>query len=96
MIKIALVLGFFWGVSYALVLQLTKYGKFLVQQRTWITVVLGVSVDIAIVSLVLPFDQVVEVCGVFALSAIGIIARSLYLEFQDIDAVKEYLSAKQD
>ena len=94
MTKIALLLGFFWGVFYALWLQQTKYGRFLVQRRTWIAVVLGIGVDVLIMALVLPFDQLLIIAGVLATSAVGIVVRSLYLESRDQEAIQEYLSAK--
>lgn len=96
MFKIVMFLGIFWGVFYAVFLQQTKVGKFLVIHRTWITVVVGVGVDIAIMAIVMPFEHVVTVFSVFAASALGIVARSLYLESREVDAMQEYLDGKQD
>lgn len=75
------IIALIWGVIWALALQKTQWGRWLALHRTWITVVIGTGVNLVILFYVLPrraWDAVVEV---FALSSIGIIARSLVNEF---------------
>jgi hypothetical protein len=72
-----------WGIIWALVLQLTTWGQFLALKRTWLTVVIGLGVDLLILFPLLPLDRWLLVLAVIALSSIGIIARSLYNEYAD-------------
>jgi len=71
-----LFVAFSWGLIWAACLQWNRWGKFLVEERTWITVVIGVGIDLAIAY---PEDWW-TVAAIIAASAIGIIARSLYNE----------------
>jgi len=72
-----------WGTIWALLLQHTRQGQFLAEQRTWLTVVIGIGVDMMIayaadwwtVSLVL-----------FA-SSVPVIARSLLNESRETEAL---------
>lgn len=75
------ILALFWGISWALFLQFVPAGRWLAARRTWITVVVGVGVDLAILRMVLGFDAWLLVAGIFALSGVGVIARSLWLEY---------------
>lgn len=79
-IDLALILRLFgalaWGAAYAIFLQLHPLGKFLVRFRTWVTVVIGVGVDLGIAY---PGDWW-TVAAVIAVSSVGIIARSLFNE----------------
>lgn len=68
-----LFIAFLWGCGWAATLQWTRSGQFLAQERTWITVVVGVGVDMAIAY---PGDWWL-IFGVLACSSIGIIFRSL-------------------
>jgi len=77
----AALLALFWGVFWALFLQFSPTGRWLALRRTWLTVVAGVGVDLLILLLVLPLDAWLTVAGVFALSGIGLIARSLWNEY---------------
>jgi len=62
-----------FGIIYAMFLQRNAYGQFLAERRTWLTVVIGVGVD-----LLLSFGgNWWDVVAVIAFSSIGIIARSL-------------------
>lgn len=69
-------LAFFWGCAWAWYLQFTRQGQFLVLRRTWITVVIGVGVDLLVAY---PADYWVVVM-VISVSALGIIFRSLWNE----------------
>lgn len=80
-------LAVIWGFAWAACLQYTTWGRWLAVKRTWLTVVVGVGVDMLILWRVLDrraWWQAVEIIG---LSAIGIILRSLILEHQ-ADAVE--------
>jgi hypothetical protein len=62
-----------FGIIYAVFLQRNAYGQFLAERRTWLTVVIGVGVD-----LLISFGgNWWDVVAVVAFSSIGIIARSL-------------------
>ena len=41
-------LAFFFGITYAMWLQHSRQGQFLANERTWITVVIGIGVDLAL------------------------------------------------
>lgn len=74
-------LGFLWGILWATYLQFNRHGEFLVQKRTWITVVIGIGVDLIISY---PWTggtgDWFTVAAVIGASSIGIIARSLINE----------------
>lgn len=71
-------LAFLWGFSWAGYLQYTRQGQFLVLKRTWITVVIGVGVDL-LIAYAADYWTVVLVISV---SSFGIIFRSLWNESQ--------------
>ena len=73
-------LALIWGASWAVFLQRSRVGRFLVSQRTWLTVVVGVSGDLLLLRLLLPKGAWLRVASVLACSSVGIIARSLYNE----------------
>lgn len=65
-----------WGILYAIFLQHTRWGQFLAKRRTWITVTIGIGVD-----LLIAFDGTwATVAAVIGLSSLGIVARSLINE----------------
>lgn len=68
--------GFSWGILWAIILQHTRHGQFLVEDRTWLTVVIGVGLDLAIAW---PGDWY-TVTAVIVASSVGIIWRSLHNE----------------
>jgi len=74
---LACILALLWGALWALFLQFTGIGRWLVVRRTWITVVVGVGVDLLILLAVVPFDAWLWVVLIITLSAIPIILRSL-------------------
>lgn len=71
-------LAFFWGFGWAGYLQFTRQGQFLVLKRTWITVVIGVGIDL-LIAYNADYWTIVLVISV---SSFGIIVRSLWNESQ--------------
>lgn len=69
-------LAFGWGIGWAAYLELHRHGQFLATERTWLTVVIGIGVDLAIAW---PGDWYV-VALVIGASSVGVIARSLMNE----------------
>jgi hypothetical protein len=94
-LALAVVLGAFWGVLWALCL-CTPLGRFLAQRHTWLVVVIGVGVDLLILLIVLPLETWLPVVCVVAASSIGIIIRSLWNEWNDHVALIEDLNGHQD
>lgn len=72
-----LLLAAVWGVVWALFLQHHPWGQWLAVRRTWLTVVAGVGVDLALLATVLDLATWLTVAGVIAASSVGIIARSI-------------------
>lgn len=84
----ALFFALIWGFVWAACLQYTRWGRWLALYRTWITVVIGVGVDLAILALVFDFQAWRTILAIFALSAVGIITRSLINEYKaDADEI---------
>lgn len=79
----AALLAFVWGVVWAAFLQYHRYGQWLAIRRTWLTVVVGVGVDLALLLLVLDVHTVAMVAAVVAASSLGIITRSLANEHKE-------------
>lgn len=75
-----------WGVLWAMTIQFSRLGKFLAHERTWITVVIGVGVD-----LLLGIGATWwGLWLVVAFSSIGIIARSLINEHNYSPDINSY------
>lgn len=89
MIYFALILALIWGGLWAAFLQFTAFGRYLSLRRTWITVVVGLGVDLLLLLLVIPLHTWFVVCGVVTASAIGIVIRSVYNEVRDERAALE-------
>lgn len=79
---LGIVLGGVWGLIWALCLQ-TYPGRFLAARFTWMAVVVGVGVDLAIGLLIVPMDYWLPLAAVFGTSAVGIVGRSLFNEMRD-------------
>jgi len=92
----ALFLALIWGVVWAVILQFTRMGQFLVHQRTWITVVIGVGGDLVIAAVCVPFDGWWRVAAIVVLSSVGIIARSLINEWGDVQELKRQLNGDEN
>ena len=73
----AVLLGVVWGGVWAMCLQFTRWGRWLAVRRTWLTVVVGVGVDLLILALALPLEAWLLVTAVLGASSIGVIVRSL-------------------
>lgn len=87
-------LALVWGVFWASFLQWTRPGWFLANKRTWLSVVVGVGVDLGIILGILyvkplsqPLFTWLRIIVVFALSSIPIIVRSIYNELLEQDEV---------
>ena len=94
----AFFLAFIWGVIWALTIQYIPFAVYLAQKRTWMTVVAGVGVDLAIGLLTVPdapntFWMWAYQFIIVALSSVGIITRSLVNEWHE---QKEIINAAQD
>ncbi len=76
-------LAFVWGGILAAFLQWHPFGKFLALRRTWITVVIGVGVDLLILKSILNRQAWARVIAVISLSSVLIILRSLINELND-------------
>ena len=65
-----------WGIGWATFIQFNRLGQFLAEQRTWVSVVIGVGAD-----LLIAFGATwIEVVLVVAFSSVGIIGRSFINE----------------
>ena len=82
-IALTAILALIWGAIWALFLQLHPWGQWLAIKRTWLTVVIGVGIDMALLLLVLDIRTWSAVAAVIAASSVGIIGRSLYNEHAD-------------
>lgn len=74
-----------WGLLWGATLQFTAVGQWLAARRTWVTVVIGVGVDLL---LFLPFlspAQWIAALAIVTFSSIGVIARSLANEHTEDD-----------
>lgn len=81
--QLAIILGLIWGICGALYLQYTKTGRWLANARTWITVVVGAGGNLLIALLFLPLNLWLCLVGLFAVSSIPLITRSLANEYRD-------------
>ena len=77
-----MVLAAIWGTGYAVFLQ-TYPGRFLAARLTWLSVVVGIGVDAAIVGLVFGLAEALLVTGIIGASAAPIVLRSLINEMRD-------------
>jgi hypothetical protein len=77
-------LALIWGALWASFLQFTQMGRFLAQKRTWITVVVGIGVDLLLLLPIIPFRIWTKIFTLISLSSLAIIFRSLWNEFGEI------------
>lgn len=75
--------AFFWGLGWSWVLWDTAWGRFIRLRRTWLSVVVGVGVDLLLMGVVLGLREWLWVVGIVALSAVGIVGRCLEAEFEE-------------
>jgi len=93
MIPFILLLALIWGAIWALFLQFVPLGRFLALRRTWLTVVVGIGVDLLIALAVVPWAYWWPLAAIISLSALPIIARSLIDEYREN---QEQIDALQD
>jgi hypothetical protein len=80
---LCLILALIWGGIWGVVLQHTRWGRFIAARHAWLAVVIGLGVDLLILLVILPVTVWLPVCAVVATSAIGIIGRSLANEWRE-------------
>ena len=93
--RLSVYLAAIWGLTYALLLQ-TEPGKTLARSRTWLSVVIGVGVNLIIALPVVPRRYWQMIAKVFIASSVGIIARSLINEARDISTVGSSMRLNPD
>lgn len=86
---LVLILALIWGGVWALFLEYVPFGKWLAAKRVWMTVVIGIGVDLGILATALEWQTFWLVCGVIAASSIGVICRSLAHEMHEWHALME-------
>jgi len=86
MTVLAVVLGAIWGIVWALCLQ-TYPGRFLAARFTWLTVVVGVGVDLLIALLVVPMCYWLPLAAIIGASSVAIVGRSLINELRDMQTM---------
>lgn len=90
---IILLFALIWGGIWASFLQISALGQFLARKRTWLTVVVGVGVDLVLAAVVVPLPAMLIVCAIFALSGMPIVLRSILNEHAEtvetIRAIKD-------
>lgn len=82
-IVLVALLALIWGAIWAAFLQMHPWGQWLAIKRTWLTVVVGIGVDLALLLLVVDIHTWSTVTAIVAASSVGIIVRSLYNEHAD-------------
>jgi len=78
------ILAFIWGVIWARYLQFNEMGQFLAQKRTWLTVVIGVGVDLLLLLPLIPKRTWFKIFTVIGFSSLAIIFRSLWNELSEL------------
>lgn len=78
-----LVIAAIWGISWATFLNHTYAGRFMAARLTWLTVVIGIGVDLVIALFIIPLDAWLRVAGIITASSIAVIARSLINQSAD-------------
>jgi len=84
-----LVLAVIWGGVWALALEYVPFCRWIAVKRTWLSVVIGVGGDLALLAVVLDWDTWLLGVGVIAASSVGIIMRSLANEMREWHALME-------
>lgn len=79
----AALLALTWGLAWAGVLWLTAWGRYIRLQRTWLSVVVGIGIDLLIAALVLDLGRWLAVGLIIAASALAIIAACLAAEYRE-------------
>jgi len=82
-IVLAVIVAALWGAMWAAFIQFNYHGRFLAARLTWLSVVIGIGVDLLILALVIPLNELIAVVAVIGASSLPIIARSLINESRD-------------
>jgi hypothetical protein len=82
-IVLAVIVAALWGAMWAAFIQFNYHGHFLAARLTWLSVVIGIGVDLLILALVIPLDAIIAVVAVIGASSLPVIARSLFNESSD-------------
>jgi hypothetical protein len=82
-IVLAVIVAALWGALWASFIQFNYHCRFLAARMTWLSVVIGIGVDLLILALVIPLEALLAVVAVIGASALPIIARSLINESRD-------------
>ncbi len=72
---------------YAVILQVTSFGRWLARERTWLSVVIGVGYTVLALVLVIPRSAWFMVVMAFLVASLPIIGRSLWNELRRDSAV---------
>ena len=91
MLSFVLVLALAWGVMFALILHYVPIGRFMVRRYTWLTLVIGIGVDMFLISLMLPLAEWLVVVGIITASSMGMIGRSLAVDSDEMKTLLESL-----
>ena len=95
MLHFGLLLGLVWGGLWAAFLQWHEWGIWLARRRTWLTVVIGVAVDLGIALILVPWECLWQVAAIMVLSGVPIVTRSLWNEASEEGRLRGFY-AKQD
>lgn len=77
-------IAFVWGAIWSSFLQWNHFGRFLAEKRTWLTVVIGIGVDLLLTLPLVPRRFWVKIFTVIAVSSLPIILRSLANEWDEL------------
>lgn len=91
MLPFVLVLALIWGIGFALFLHYVPIGRFMVRRHTWLTLVIGIGVDLALMWMILPLPYWLVMAGILAASSIGMIGHSLAMESEESEQLLEVL-----
>jgi hypothetical protein len=82
-IVLAVIVAAVWGALWAAFIQFNYHGRFLAARLTWLSVVIGIGVDLLILALVIPLDAFIAVVAIIGASSLPVITRSLLNESLD-------------
>jgi len=91
MVPFVLILALIWGIGFALFLHYVPIGRFMVRKHTWLTLVIGIGVDLALMWMILPLPYWLVVVGILAASSMGMIGHSLAMEEEETGQLLEVL-----
>ena len=92
MLPFVLILAFIWGIAFALFLHYVPIGRHIVTKHTWLAVVIGVGVDLALIWLILPLLYWLVVVGIITASSFGVIGRSIAMDSKESDRLMGVLN----